>query len=147
MATNEQVGTMLLTIAKYNPYGVNLLADKYGYPRPSNDEMRVGFLLSLIEDKGNEALADIAMIHPEKDLIIEAYKSKNEVKQNESRSDGSAPVASIYPQYPLQATVPIVPPQATRVTVSSGSDKTTILIIIIVIILIFIYGSKTSKSN
>lgn len=73
--SKDQALSFLHTVATFSPNKVNLLASKYGYVWPEqNDESRLGFLMALWEDQGEKALMDIALIHPDKELILEASK-------------------------------------------------------------------------
>lgn len=126
---------LLLMIAQYNPQGINLLADKFGYDRPTSFDTRVGFLVAFLEDKGDEeGLKYVADIHPDKDLIIEAQKELHPVTV-ESRADGS-PVATASPVITLSQMSP-----------SPGYDlsnrqRLVILMIITALVYVIIKHSK-----
>ena len=66
----------IYTIALHRPQKINLIADRYGYPRPTDQESRLGFLQVFLEDEPEEALYELSLIHPDADLIVSAHREK-----------------------------------------------------------------------
>lgn len=128
MEDKSQSLAMLETVATFAPNDVNLLADKYGYYWPeNNDQARMSFLATLWQDKGDRILPVIARIHPDRHLIIESYKdSKN--KKNKKR----AHITQSFDGTTSQA--PIVPVS----TGLTGRERLLIMIMILGVLVLFI---------
>jgi len=128
--TMSQFNSFLLTIAAYSPYKVNLLADKYGYPRPKDVESRIGFLQVFAEDLGDNALYELALIHPDKEIIVAADNEKKiSIRQN--NFDGSV-VEEKTQQAPLPKT------EVSHISYIDTTDRRRIAILIIIGIILFI---------
>jgi hypothetical protein len=69
---NQSLIDMASYIAKVSPKGVNKVAYKYGYPLPLTEEGRLGFIIKGFSEEGDEFLRDLALVHPDRDLIISA---------------------------------------------------------------------------
>lgn len=78
----EGVNVRLENLAEYvagvNPRGVNKLAYKYGFIPASSHEGRKGMLFTGLMEEGEEFFKDIARIHPDRDLILNADGSPTE---------------------------------------------------------------------
>lgn len=59
-------------ISYVDPRAVNRLAYKWGYPAPGNAQERMKFLFSGIEEEGDSFLKDMALNHPDRELIMNA---------------------------------------------------------------------------
>jgi hypothetical protein len=120
----EKLSRLLEAVATGNPQGVNLLADKYGYQRPKDTEGRLGFLYILATEGDDDALMNIALCHPDKDLIASAI----------AESEGDAPVVMNASGEP-------------EVKTAFGTIRDTELVknvIIIAIVLLIVYAITSS---
>lgn len=60
-------------IAENNPDGVETLFDKHGYATSSNDTATLSAgLEQLVMTEGDDALVDMCLIHPDRDMILGA---------------------------------------------------------------------------
>lgn len=71
------VASLVDYIAKGNPNGVRKLAYTYGYPNFSTLEGSIRFLYEFLKKEGEKGLDDLMMQHPDKEILLEIYFSKN----------------------------------------------------------------------
>lgn len=62
----------LVRYVSQNERGVNRLAYLYGYLPPVSVQGREGFLYQGLQDEGENFIRDIARIHPDRELILNA---------------------------------------------------------------------------
>ena len=63
-------------VAQQNPDGANELLKKYAYPTSYKIELIASRLKDIVNKNGEAALADIAKIHPDKELILKYQDDK-----------------------------------------------------------------------
>lgn len=73
---NPNLQALVGYVAVMNPKGVNQVAYKYGYLPPVSEEGRQGFLYRGIMEEGDDFFKDIARIHPDRELILNADGSE-----------------------------------------------------------------------
>jgi hypothetical protein len=76
--------TKIMTVYKYiayaNPDAALELCGKYGYYQIQNEEELAYCLQSIVARKGETALKDIMELHPDKDVVLELFEKKVELK-------------------------------------------------------------------
>ena len=66
-------------IARSNPRGARMVIQEFGYRITDNKKMGDN-LRMLVAQEGEPALREIAKLHPDRDLILEVFNEKKEVK-------------------------------------------------------------------
>ncbi len=70
---SDKLEKLIRYMAESDPRAVNRLASKYGYFPASTEEGREGLLIHGIQEEGEDFLKDMAMFHPDKDMILSAH--------------------------------------------------------------------------
>lgn len=84
---NPNLQALVGYVAVMNPKGVNQVAYKYGYLPPVSEEGRQGFLYRGIMEEGDDFFRDIARIHPDRELILNADGSEPAVNNGSAVVD------------------------------------------------------------
>lgn len=109
-SVSPDIKRLVSHISEGNPKGVVKLAAKNGDQTPVDSSERQQFLYSYIAEHGNDALHDLSLLHPDRQLVLstqdhngfsfEGHKecstcNKVAVPEKQiSNADGSVPVAS-----------------------------------------------------
>lgn len=73
---NKYLQNLASYISENNPRGVNQVAYKYGYIPPVTQEGREGLIFRGIMEEGENFLRDLAGVHPDRDLVLNADGSQ-----------------------------------------------------------------------
>jgi hypothetical protein len=99
------ISKLLSTIATGSPQKVNVFLAKYRMPAAQSVEEAIAKMKLVINRNGDNAMYDLAAIHPDKDLIVRAYLVKTGVLTTaktspfDTRSDKSAPAKAMEISY------------------------------------------------
>jgi hypothetical protein len=72
--------TVYQYIAYTNPDAALELCGKYGYYQIQNEEELANCLKDIVARKGENGLKDIMELHPDKDVVLELFEKKLELK-------------------------------------------------------------------
>jgi hypothetical protein len=69
---NPRLESLIVYMSQVAPRNINKLAYQYGYVVPVTEEGRQGFLYRGVSEEGDSFLRDMARMHPDRDLILNA---------------------------------------------------------------------------
>lgn len=117
---NKYLQNLASYISENNPRGVNQVAYKYGYIAPVSQEGREGMIFRGIMEEGENFLKDLARVHPDRELVLNADGSP-------STSD-----ATTEPNVINLSNPPLV-----RASVSASSETIKIAIILVLAFILY----------
>lgn len=126
---NPRLEKLAIYYAQIAPRAVNKLAYKFGYHAPKDEESRLGFLYTGLQEEGDAFLRSMAKYHPDRELILNA----DGANQEPNVIDLTTPIAT-------QAAAPVT-------SAPQSPDKGDILRLAIIIVAAFIIYGAFSKSK
>lgn len=112
---NKYLQNLASYISENNPRGVNQIAYKYGYIPPVTQEGREGLIFRGIIEEGDNFLRDLARVHPDKDLVLNADGSEMPVSIDATKEPN---IINLSTPAPIKAIT------------TSGSDNAKIVILL-----------------
>jgi hypothetical protein len=89
---NRRLENLITYMSHADPLAVNRLAYKYGFIAPVSAEGRQGLLIRGIQEGGDEFIRDMAKMHPDRELIMNADGSETPISiQSTSAPSSNTP--------------------------------------------------------
>jgi hypothetical protein len=84
MIISPRLEALITYFATADPKAVNKLAYEHGYEAPQGLENREGFIVTFLDENGDQGLQELMKYHPDKDAIL----SLNQIPFVKSNADG-----------------------------------------------------------
>jgi hypothetical protein len=124
---NPRLEKLAIYYAQIAPRAVNKLAYKFGYHAPKDEESRLGFLYTGLQEEGDAFLRSMAKYHPDRELIMNADGANEEPNVIDLSKDTKAAPSAFVAQ--------------------NSPDKSDILRLVIIIVMAFVLYGVFSKSK